>query len=112
MKDKGLDIAEIEAWADKDERERAKVVTGNPPQLRRDVLEYLQVEYQVLNTLDRKPAKYDQDKVDALEKIAARIRPAATGADAEVLISDLPIKDPKIRGALWNKLGQPTVSKG
>src|SRR5205823_4141927 len=103
------EVERIEDWADKDKQELDKILEGRPPHLRRGVLDYLQVEFQVLNTLDRKPAKYDEDKVDALEKIAARLGPWRS--PGPIRIEDLPRTDPKIPGALWNEKGNVVSSK-
>ena len=42
--------------------------------LRDEYLQFLQVEYQVLSTLDRKPPKYDKDEVDVLRQINATLK--------------------------------------
>jgi len=60
-------------WTPKD----FKDLTDGPAdswKLKKENFEYLQVEYQVLSTLDRKPAKYEQEKVDALQQIAREIK--------------------------------------
>jgi hypothetical protein len=41
--------------------------------LRSEYLEFLQVEYQVLSTLDRKPVEYAKDQVQAIREIAATL---------------------------------------
>jgi hypothetical protein len=42
--------------------------------LKREYLKYLQVEYQIVSTFDRKPPRYDADQVDALREIANVIK--------------------------------------
>ena len=86
-----------------------KVLEKGPVQrLRRDVLEYLQVEYQVLNTLERKQAKYEEDKVDALQGIESTL--ATLKPSASALLASLPITKPKNPGHLWNDNGNFAVS--
>lgn len=47
-----------------------KTITG----LTSENLKYLQVDYQVMSTFDRKPPKYDAEQVDALREIADVIK--------------------------------------
>lgn len=47
-----------------------KTVIGLKP----ENLKYLQVDYQVINTFDRKPPRYEADQVDALREIATVIK--------------------------------------
>lgn len=63
-------------WTEEQAKRLGKVEGEKVKKLHRKNLEYLQVEYQVLSTLDRKPAKYEKDKVDALQEIARKISPA------------------------------------
>jgi hypothetical protein len=42
--------------------------------LKPENLKYLQVDYQVVSTFDRKPARYDAEQVEALREIAAAIK--------------------------------------
>jgi hypothetical protein len=37
-------------------------------------LKYLQLDYQVISTFDRKPARYDEEQIDALREIAAAVK--------------------------------------
>lgn len=67
-------------------------------------LEFLQVEYQVLSSLDRKPSKYDKDEVDVLQQISSTLQTLAP--------VDLPLDDPKVKGKLWNDKGTVKVSAG
>ncbi len=67
----GIDLPR--EWTQEDAEALAEVVEGKVKKLRPENLEYLQVEYQVLSTLDRKPARYEEDKVDALQEIARRL---------------------------------------
>jgi hypothetical protein len=55
-------------WSDEDFK---KFIDGKT--LKKEYLEFLQVEYQVLSTLDRKPPKYDKDEVDVLQHIASTL---------------------------------------
>jgi hypothetical protein len=54
-------------WKPKDLAMFATPVAGGRYTLNDDYLEFLQVEYQVLSTFDRKPAVYDKDEVDVLK---------------------------------------------
>ena len=86
-----------------------KVLEKGPVRrLRRDVLEYLQVEYQVLNTLERKQPRYEGDQVDALQGIESALEgfePSANG-----LLATLPTSKPKKPRQLWNDNGSFAVS--
>jgi hypothetical protein len=67
-----------EGWEDKDVEMFTEEIVTSPPgpqkyKLKKEYLQFLQVEYQVLGTLDRKPPKYDKDEVDALRRIADAI---------------------------------------
>jgi hypothetical protein len=42
--------------------------------LKPENLKYLQVDHQIISTLDRKPPRYDADQIDALRDIAAVIK--------------------------------------
>jgi hypothetical protein len=42
--------------------------------LKPENLQYLQADYQIISTFDRKPPKYDAEQVDALREIAAVIK--------------------------------------
>ena len=42
--------------------------------LKSENLKYLQVDYHVISTFDRKPPRYDAEQVDALREIAAAIK--------------------------------------
>lgn len=42
--------------------------------LKPENLKYLQVDYQVISTFDRKPPRYDEDQVGALREIATAIK--------------------------------------
>jgi hypothetical protein len=68
-------------WSDKELHEFAEEIDASSPpadpqkyKLRPPYLQFLQVEYQVLGTLDRKPPKYEKDEVDALRDIAEAIK--------------------------------------
>ena len=52
----------------------ANTITEKIRGLKREYLKYLQVEYQIISTFDRKPPRYDADQVDALREIAKVIR--------------------------------------
>ena len=86
-----------------------KVLEKGPVRrLRRDVLECLQVEYQVLNTLERKHTRYEEDKVDALQGIESTLeslKPSMGG-----LLASLPTTKPQKAGQLWNDNGNFAVS--
>ena len=106
-----IDVPSIPEWADRTVAELNKILDtdlGGNRVLRRDALEYLQVEFQVLSTLERKPTRYDQDKVTALDLIAAGVGRGAI--IPPVGIDDLPTKDPHVPGALWNDQGAVKVS--
>ena len=42
--------------------------------LKPENLKYLQLDYQVISTFDRKPARYDEEQIDALREIAAAVK--------------------------------------
>jgi hypothetical protein len=94
-------------WEQQDVNTFADKVPGtNNYKLKKDYVEFLQVEYQVLSTFDRKPAKYDKDEVDVLEKISSTLETLAP------LGAQLPTADPKIKGRFWNDGGTVKVSAG
>ncbi len=81
---------------------------GSVRRLKRENLEYLQVQYQVLSTLDRQMPEYDKDKVAALNTIASNTAtgggappPAPSpGGPVKVTIDELPTS-PGASGTLY-----------
>ncbi len=59
------------------EKVNPPITPGAPPKiigLKPENLKYLQFDYHVISTFDRKPPRYDAEQVDALREIAAAIK--------------------------------------
>jgi hypothetical protein len=69
---KDEDLEKPEAWSDDDYDEFTEVVDSKH-RLKEEYLEFLQVDYQIISTFDRKAPRYDQDQVAVLRKIADAI---------------------------------------
>jgi hypothetical protein len=74
----GPGFPQPEGWDVEDLTRFAYEIPTSPPKkrykLQDQYLQFLQVEYQVLSTFDRKPPKYDKDQADALREIADKIK--------------------------------------
>jgi hypothetical protein len=80
-------------WTDQQAVELATKVEppltpGAPPKiigLKPENLKYLEFDYHVISTFDRKPPRYDAEQVDALLKIAEAIKKGGTSSQANRL---------------------------
>jgi hypothetical protein len=69
-----LSCAELDCLTASLDAALAKIPVERVIGLKPENLKYLQVDYQVINTFDRKPPRYDAEQVDALREIAAAIK--------------------------------------
>jgi hypothetical protein len=69
-----LSCAELDCLTANLDAALAKIPVERIIGLKPENLKYLQVDYQVISTFDRKPARYDAEQVEALREIAAAIK--------------------------------------
>jgi hypothetical protein len=89
-------------WTDQQAVELAERVgpplTPGAPQkiigLKPENLKYLEFDYHVISTFDRKPPRYDAEQVDALLKIAEAIEKGGSDGVRKELVAPRPAADP------------------